>query len=725
MIADPTYDETTDLTFVTIEEAQSLAAPQAPHAEPEGNGGVASMAASAAALAQPAIPGLTLTRRAVSGRYRRASAGLTIELRVDVDGHRPTRRISGDLFQQSGATTTYFGSFVVKAPSIVANATTVRIEGTGEFTWSASAPRVRVTIPRTTTLTPSPAATLQFLTAWGAPGASYTCPFFSPYFRAVSWEQDCVTGATAFVSYSTGSLPQPPASAARVLTVSRAYQEAGIDLQTAGVANVVPVAAAGGDAKWTDAELHAAMVQNFSLWTNLPQWKVYLLVATSHVGGYRGIMFDYTDAYQRQGCAVFHDAVQGADPASQRAQLRTYVHELGHCFNLLHSWQKNLATPPAPLGPNGGLGDLSWMNYTWQFQPPPPAPGGEAAYWASFPFQFTDAELVHLRHAFYKNIALGANPFGTGAAEVDPDVFAERLEDNSGLRLELRAKPVFGYGEPVVVEIKLATTDLRGRRAHAYLHPNASLVQIAIHQPSGRTVLYRPMIEHCADETRTIALTAEEPAAYTSAYIGYGKEGFYFDQPGAYQLRGVYVAPDGSRVLSPAVTLRVRSPHAAVDEEVGELLMGDEQGRLFYLLGSDAESLRRGNEALDLVLAKYAEHPLAVYPRLVKGINAERDFKRLGTDKVVTVRKANAPESIQHLTAVVGASTADRGVDNITLNMAMRRLAHAHRKAGDVTRASGTMDEMVQVFSQKRVRAGVLRRIAAMAEAEKAALAQV
>ncbi|SRR6266404_630176 len=120
---------------------------------------------------------------------------------------------------------------------------------------------------------------------------------------------------------------------------------------------------------------------NFSLWADVPLWRVYTLVATSFTGGgVRGIMYDASDSHQRQGMAVFYDAIQGTDAASQRAQLRTYVHELGHCFNLLHSWQKNLANPPQPLGPNGGLGDLSWMNYTWKYQPSPPAPGGDAAY---------------------------------------------------------------------------------------------------------------------------------------------------------------------------------------------------------------------------------------------------------------------------------------------------------------------------------------------------------
>jgi hypothetical protein len=61
------------------------------------------------------------------------------------------------------------------------------------------------------------------------------------------------------------------------------------------------------------------------------------------------------------------------------------------------------------------------MNYVQNFQPPPPAPGGTAAYWAAFPLQFTDNEVIHLRHGLYKNVIMGANAFGKGAADIDPE----------------------------------------------------------------------------------------------------------------------------------------------------------------------------------------------------------------------------------------------------------------------------------------------------------------
>jgi hypothetical protein len=627
-------------------------------------------------------------------------------------------RVSGDFFSVSGGTSSYFGSFAVDSPTVQVTSSQVTIEGIGDYTWSASAPRVKVTIPRTSIFVAAAAATFQFFTLSGSPRAIYTCPFLSSFFRTVQWEQDSVAGTVPFVSYNTGSLPRPSGVAVRDLTVSQAFADAGIEMQTTGGVNVVNTSAAGSDAKWSDSELHAAMVANFSLFADVPQWKVYLLVATTHAEGYRGIMFDYSGTYQRQGCAVFYDAIKGTAPYDQRAQLRTYVHELGHAFNLLHSWQKNLASPPAPLGPNSGYGDLSWMNYDWRYQP-----GGASGYWAAFPFQFTDNEVIHLRHGFYRNVIFGGEPFGTGAAEIDPELFADRIEDNSGLMLELRAKPSFELGEPVVVELKLSTTDLRGKRIHARLHPKDTLVSVAIRQPSGRTLLYRPLMDHCVDEDESVLLTADDPAAYESAYIGYGKDGFYFfDQPGIYQLRAMYAAPDGSRVVSKALRLRVRSPHSAADEDIAELFLGPEQGQLFCLLGSDADALKAGNEAFDLVLDKYAKHPLAIYANLVVGMNAERDFKNLGADKSLSVRPAQAAESVSKLTAVAAASAGDKGIDNITLNAVMRTIAHAEMKAGDLDKAMATVDKMVSVFRKKGLNKRVLKHIQASAAAEKAAL---
>jgi hypothetical protein len=662
-------------------------------------------------------------KRNVRGRYRSSGTGWQLELRVDVDGVRPMRKVSGDFFSTTGSTTSYFGSFIVKNPTVTTTTTEVKIQGTGTFTWSPSAPVIRVTIPRVDSFRAPKPATLTFITPPNTLGASYLCSFVSPHFRSIQFEQDSVAGSVPFVSYNTGSLPQPAGSPARELTVSEAFSEAGIQLQVAGAPNVIPVSAAGLDAKWSDSELHNAMVGHFSLFANKPQWRVWMLVATAHVDNYRGIMFDYSDGVQRQGAAVFYNAIRGTSAASQRAQLRTYVHELGHAFNLLHSWQKNLANPPVPLGPNGGLGDLSWMNYAWKYQPPAPAPGGEPAYWASFPFQFTDGELIHLRHGFYRNVIMGADPFGRGAAEVDPEMFEEPMEDNSGLALELRARKAFEYGEPVVVELKLSATDLRGRESHGYLHPNDDFVSVAIREPSGRTRVFQPMLRHCVDEDRTIQLDPAQPAIYDSAYIGFGKDGHYFAEPGDYALRAQYVARDGSRIASPVLQIRVRPPATREDEQVGELLMGEQQGQLLALLGSESDELSSGNDALGVVIEEHGSHPLAAYARLVKGVNAERDFKYLSADKQLDIKQARPAESVELLAAVEDVAVERELIDNITLNMVMRKHARAEAKAGHMDQAVGVMDRMVSIFENKDLNPQVLQRIRQQAEATKSSIA--
>ena len=245
---------------------------------------------------------------------------------------------------------------------------------------------------------------------------------------------------------------------------------------------------------------------------------------------------------------------------------------------------------------------------------------------------------------------------------------------------------------------------------------------VAIQQPSGRTVAYRPLLRRCADEDTTTRLGGDRPAIYDSAYIGFGRDGFYFDQPGEYILRAQYVANDGSRVISPVLRMRVRPPASREDVEVAELLMGEQQGQLLYLLGSDADALRAGNAALDVLLDEHGDHPLAVYARLVKGVNAQRDFKNLTAEKELQVRSAKPEESVELLTSVEQASTRDGGVDNITLNMAMRRLAQAEAKAGNPQQAAHVMDRMVEVFTEKGLNPSVLHTIREQAEETKVAL---
>ena len=633
------------------------------------------------ALPGPTVPPIPLRRRTVSGRYRNRD-GTRLELRVDVDGARPTKRVSGDFYISSGGTLNYFGSFIVHSPTITVTATSVIIDGMGTFTWSAGAPRLRVTIPRALVISPPGAATAQFIQTNGTPGASYTCPFSSRYFRTVQYEEDHVASVTPFVSYNTGSLPS--GGPARTLSVAGAYAEAGIEMIPTGATSLIPDGTIGPS--WSNAELHAAMVAHFSLWGDDPAWRLWLLTAVLHdLGpGLLGIMFDQ-QGRQRQGCAVFHRSLAGTTPQQQRKQLYCCVHELGHCFNLFHSFHKIYMNPPQP----NRLDALSWMNYPQNYVGP--SGSGEAAFWAGFGFQFDDPELIHLRHAFRDNIVPGGNPFGSGAALQDPRAFADPVEDRSGLKLTLRSRPSYLLGEPVVVEIRLESEG-RSRPVVPRLHPDFGFVQIGIKRPDGTVVAYEPMIDHCVIP-ETVALGAANPAVVDNAYIGYGHDGLYFQNPGAYEVRAVYHAPDGSRVVSNVLSLRVRTPVSNPDEEAADLMTGEEQGQLLYLLGSDAPELKRGNDAMRTLAERHSTHPLAVYAQLVRGVNAAREFKQITPDNQVKVRRPdeqgrqslltaiNAPEPRTGARSVAAAGGAD-GPEGDAAEDTARRMLAQHQSQG-------------------------------------------
>ena len=649
---------------------------------------------------RPLIP--IALRRPVSGRYLGSRSVWRLELRVDVDGRRPMRKVSGDYYRISGRTVTYFGSFIVNSLRLRVTRSTVTITGTARATFATGAPRIRVTIPRVPIWGRSAPARIQWFSRSGRPGARYSCRYRSRFFRTVDLEQDCEVRVTPFASYDTGSLPS--GGPARRLSVIGAFAEAGIQMRPAGRPNVIGRAPGG---TWSNAELHAAMERHFSLWRNAPQWKVWLFHAMKHEygPGLRGIMFDQRRR-QRQGCAVFYQRISGTSPVRLRNQLYTCVHELGHCFNLFHSFHKTYMTPPMSNRP----GAVSWMNYPGRF------PGGEAAYWAAFPFQFDTLETIHLRHGFRKNVIMGGNPFGVGAALETNEDFADPVEDESGLRLELRAPSSLRLGQPAVVELKLSATDSRAKTVHKHLHPDSTLVQIAIQKPNGQVAVHEPLMEQCID-IETVELTPDRPAVYDSAYIGYGKDGHYFDQPGVYRLRAMYYALDGSQVLSNTLNVRVRTPLSEADEKVAELMLGDDQGKLFYLLGSDFEGLKSGNEALTEVRDSYADHPLAVYAQLVEGFNAARPFKTITAEGDIETRDAKAGKAVGLLGRVADASEKGEGVDNITLTQTLCRMAKTQKVAGDAKGAKDTIKRMLGIFRGMKLRPDVMSDIEAQGKA--------
>jgi hypothetical protein len=629
----------------------------------------------------------------LSGTYQGSNSSIRMDLRIDLHGKSSTRRISGDYIEVSGSTEHYKGSFVVDQPEIQApGADSILITGTGRFTFPASTPQVRLTIPRVAPQEPLPPVLLDIASLDGTSRASYECSFESPFFRIVKIKQSVEDGVTPFDFFEV-----PIEGTTTSVSLHDAYAAAGIKLEPTGVIQPIQPGFQGFDGLWNDAELHEAMEQSFKSLKKAPAWKVWLFHASSYIdSGARGMMFDKKDP-QRQGCAVFYELLKG----NPRDQLFTCVHEIGHCFNMVHSSRKHTLVPPLPDRPDA----LSWMNKPSSFQ------GGEEAFWSQFRsrLSFDGDELIHLRHAFLNNIIMGGAAFKDNGALNILERFREPIKDESGLQLVLDAPKSLDFGEPVWAEIKLYWKEEKRERVHTHLHPREGYVDICIQRPDGKQVLFEPLFERCMSLSIS-ELCKERPSIYSNAYLGFGKGGFYFDQPGFYRIRASYLALDGSRVVSNTLKLRVCAPLNRKENHLADLYFGDDQGMLICFRGSDSELLRSGNDALDEVIEKYGDQPMADYARLVKGYNLSREFKTVKPDGKVLRRAARPEEALRVLKPMIDEFKAGKTrIGNITFSRTMLRLAQSQAEEGNEKGAGATLDQMYEPLKRKMLKPHVLK----------------
>lgn len=264
---DPTAPATASVDRFSLSE---VSVEQVADTRPEGTGSAPGAGrrrgARTASPARRLRPAAARSIWLISGRYRGQSGAWRIELRIDVDGVRPLKRVSGDFFQVSGATVSHYGSFLATSVTVAASPTSVTITGVTQLTFTSAFNRIHITLPRRRRSKAPGQAVIQWLNASGAAGARYLCDWESRFFRTVDLEEDSESGVTPFAAYDTGALPS--GGPARKLSVVAAFAEAGIEMRPTGQGNVIPTAPGG---TWSNAELHAAMQAQFSRWANLAQ----------------------------------------------------------------------------------------------------------------------------------------------------------------------------------------------------------------------------------------------------------------------------------------------------------------------------------------------------------------------------------------------------------------------------------------------------------------------
>jgi hypothetical protein len=541
------------------------------------------------------------------------------ELRLDVDGLYPQMTASGTIRHAIGSELHWIASLVAAGGN--------RWNGGIWYKDGAGALLPHTNVDVTVHRTPFGIGQTATVTFSGGALAPRTRTYFysSRYFHPVEFEFDTVQGTTAVTEIDTAAHPNRPVTLpAETLSIGKVFRRAGFNVNGTGNNNVIPLAAAGADALWSDMEMHDAMQIYWSRFANKAQWSMWVLFAALHESGtgLGGIMFDDIGPNHRQGTALFNDSFikdpPAGDPApaawAARSKFWTACHEMGHAFNLAHSWQKSLGTLWIPLADEPDA--LSFMNYYFFY------PGGEPAFFADFHFRFSDQELVFMRHAPARFVQMG------NADWFDHHGFEQAVVlPHSALRLELRAnraKPVFEFLEPPVLELKLTNVSDQPVLVDEGLLDASDEMTVVIKKQGKAARRWVPFARYCSKSRQRVL----EPGAsmYQSLFAAAGRNGWDLAEPGMYEVQAALRVRDED-VVSNRLHLRIATPRSFEEESLAQGFFSDDVGRILAFDGS--QHLQAGNDALREVVERLPDRRVAWHAQVALANPLSRNYKLL------------------------------------------------------------------------------------------------
>lgn len=433
-------------------------------------------------------------------------------------------------------------------------------------------------------------------------------------------------------SHRTSSVrPCPDDVPARDLSIAGAYADAGIELRVTQGASPVPLPALAYTNGLTDDELHA-ILSNVSAREPAAGWWVHMLVAPRHtMRGILGMVYDTERLHPRHGSVVFFDELRGwagagkpigdDDPRLAREWLYTTVHEIGHAFNLLHSFQKGYfggsdveARPASP----------SWMNYPHLY------PYGRMRerdqperFWGDFRFAFDREELEHLRHHERDEVMMGGDTFGSLGDLAHPDA----LGCAGGLAAWLEVDAAYELGEEFPVTLAVAN---RSGKPIMWQHPRdlIDVIDLTVRDPGGHYRRFEPLMTRLETSAATQRVVMARGATHRVRFTPfYGRRGFTFGEPGTYVLHAALRTRGRPAITLPTTSLLIRSGGAVLERLVADRLFGDEQGHFLTFCGGD--HLTRGRGALEDLVgdARFAHTRAAIPVKVALGASRARSWQ--------------------------------------------------------------------------------------------------
>jgi hypothetical protein len=519
-----------------------------------------------------------------------------------------------------------------------------------------------------------------------------TLKFLSTYSHDVELEFDYEEGITPIVSIQTHDHPNRPSTlASENLSIDTVFRRAGFNVKHTASENKIPPALKGTNGKWSDNEMHDAMQTYWSKFADIPQWSLWTLFAKQHDMGNSlgGIMFDDIGPNHRQGTAIFYDSFIKNAPADdsdkpawvKRMMFWTAVHEMGHAFNLAHSWQKELGTGWIPT-----LADepeaRSFMNYPYNVS------GGESTFFEDFEFRFSNQELLFMRHAPSQFVQMGnADWFDNHAFEW------ANVSNRPALQLIARVnrpKEEFEFMEPVKIELKLKNTSDYPETISESILKDAHEMTIVVKRNNDPAKLYFPYAVRCFKAGKCVLHPGE--SLYESLFLSAGTKGWIIDEPGYYTIQ-ICVHGKDEDIVSNSLKIRVNPPRNYDESYIAQDYFNDAVSRILAFNGSCA--LENGNAILREVSEKLKTSKAAYHANIALAQPLIKDYKTLDFQAIrsghicsvanakgtIKMRKANNEEANKLFEKAMPKNVKNEKAVSQTMQTAIETIGHIDSKA--------------------------------------------
>ena len=644
---------------------------------------------------------------------------LRITVRVDVDRYFPQKRISIQVSRLFPHRTAHAIARVISDRCSGFNNRTIRARIYYRDGNASLIPGTIVTFTAKRTTGFGYGAYKLTLSGGGITPRHYKLRFASRYFDPVEFEVDRVQNAGSIVTaYNTGSHPTRPGNLPNeTLSLATVFQRAGFDVRMSPNTTVIPTSGAGANGTWSDAEMHNAMVTYWSRFANRPQWAMWVLYAARHDAGrgLGGVMFDDIGGNHRQGTAIFTDSfIQDVPPGDpnpnawrNRMQFWTAVHEMGHAFNLAHSWQKALGVPVAPGDPWIPLANepeaRSYMNYPFRVS------GGQSAFFSNFRFRFSNNELIFMRHAPRRFVQMGNSNWFENHGFEAPDA----LSQTGNWALEIRPNrdaTAYRFLEPVTMELKLTNTNSEPQTIDPDMLDDGRHVTVFLQREGGLTRQWNPMITHCHEAHEDAVAPGE--SIYGAHMVSASTDGWLVDEPGFYKLQAA-VDMGGEIVVSNVLRLYVGPPDSQAEAAVAPDYFTEDVGRVLAFSGAPA--LNAAENALRKLTETCADNPAARHAEVALTSPLLRYFKTLKAegsraDMAITTAKRDVGKAakVQSDALLKGADAAADTLGHIPYFGQLRQVAAALEDEGNKKGAADLLSKTVTVMKRRKVLPSVI-----------------